>query len=206
MPTVQISSAIASALQVQEAIKIILGKKALYSKKIYFQGTTGDFELINLNEDENCYAHVTYDDIIETPFVNSITLREFLQYVSQSQFSGKGAALDFRGDRTFLLSLTCSTCGEKTYFYKPSFKLFTDEVKCTLCSDSPDASQYKAEYMEYIYDFSLETEEKILDMSLNELGVPKLHILSIRSKDGSYKYYELSEDLRNVLPLIYTKE
>ena len=48
MPTVQISSAIVSALQVQEAIKIILGKKALVGKKIFFQGTTGDFEVINM--------------------------------------------------------------------------------------------------------------------------------------------------------------
>jgi len=205
MPTVQISSAIVSALQVQEAIKIILGKKALYGKKIYFQGTTGDFEVINLREDENCYAHASYDDIIEIPLANSVKLREFLQYIGQPQFSGEGSVLDFRGDRTFLRSVTCSTCGEKTYYYKPSFKLFTDEVKCAKCSGSSDASQYKAENMEYIYDFSLESEDKMLDMSLCELGVPQLHILSVRGKDASYKYYELSGDLKDVLPLIAAK-
>ena len=78
MPTVQISSAIVSALQVQEAIKIILGKQALTGKKIFFQGTIGEFELIKLRRDPKCLAHASYGDIIDTPLTNKATVRDLL--------------------------------------------------------------------------------------------------------------------------------
>lgn len=199
MPTVQISSAIVSALQVQEAIKIILGKKALTGKKIYFQGTTGDFEIINMREDLDCLAHAAYNEIIETPLNNSITVREFLTFVSNPQLSGKNATLTF--DRQFLGSITCSYCGKKTIFNKPAFRLFIDEVKCSGCSETADRNN-----LEYIEELSLKSAADLLDMTLEDIGIPKLHIISVRSGEGNYKYYELTGDVNRVMPLISSKE
>lgn len=199
MPTVQISSAIVSALQVQEAIKIILGKKSLIGKKIYFQGTIGDFELINMREDPDCLAHATYNEIIETPLNNSNTVREFLTFVSTPQFSGENAALTF--DRQFLRSITCNHCGRKTIFNKPAFRLFIDEVKCSECSETVDRDNF-----EYIEELSLESTDDLLELKLEDIGVPKLHIVSVRSGEGDYKYYELTGDVNRVMPLISSKE
>lgn len=199
MPTVQISSAIVSALQVQEAIKIILGKKALIGKKIYFQGTTGDFEVINLREDPNCLAHVTYDEVIETPMTNAVTGREFLTFVTKPDLSGENAVLTF--DRQFLRGITCNHCGKKTVFNKPVFRLFIDEVKCSGCSKAVDRNNF-----EYIEELSLDSDDSLLDLTLEEIGIPKLHIVSVRSQSGEYKYYELTGDVRRIMPLIASKE
>jgi Dinucleotide-utilizing enzymes involved in molybdopterin and thiamine biosynthesis family 2 len=199
MPTVQISSAIVSALQVQEAIKIILGKKSLIDKKIYFQGTTGDFELINMRRDPECIAHAAYNEIIETPLSNTITVRKFLTFVSKPYLSGKSATLTF--DRQFLRSIICNHCGKKTIFNKPAFRLFIDEVKCSECSEIVDRNNF-----EYIEELSLESTNDLLNLTLEDIGVPKLHIISVRSGEGDYKYYELTGDLNRVIPLISSKE
>ena len=60
MPTVQIASAVVSAIQVQEAIKLLCGQEATIGKKIYFQGKINDFDIIKLPEDPDCMAHVNY--------------------------------------------------------------------------------------------------------------------------------------------------
>lgn len=195
VPTVQVSSAIASALQVQEAVKLILGKKALIGKKIYFQGTTGVFEVINLREDPNCYAHVSYNKIIETPFTNDVTVREFLSYVTCPEFSGSKALILF--DRQFLHSITCEHCGHTTIFNKPIFRLYIDEIICSKCGKIVSKDNFK-----YIDSLSLNSEINLLDMSLAEIGIPKLHIIPVCDRDGNYKYYELTGDIANIMPTI----
>ena len=198
MPTVQISSAIVSALQVQEAIKVILGKEALMGKKLYFQGTIGEFELINMQEDPNCYGHAAFDNIIETPLTNKATVREFLEYVSQPELSGAGAWLMF--DRQFLHSTTCEHCGSISVFNKPAFRLYFDEVKCLTCKNA-----VAGEHLEYLDRLSLESGDEFLDMTLDEIGIPPLHIVSICDRNKDYKYYELSGDVSRVMPLMSAK-
>jgi len=198
MPTVQISSAIVSALQVQEAIKIILGKKALTGKKIYFQGTTGDFEIINMREDPNCYAHAKYDNVITTPLTNNSSVYEFLSYVSKPENSGDKSELVF--DRPFLRSITCEHCGKTTIFNKPAFKLYIDEVRCSGCEKTVSRESFV-----YIDKLSLDSNKELLDMSLSDIGVPKLHIITVIDVNGNDKYYELSGDIRNVIPSIAAK-
>ena len=198
MPTVQISSAIVSALQVQEAIKIILGKPALTGKKIYFQGTTGDFEVIRMREDPDCLAHASYDAVVETPLTSGATVREFLSFVSAQARSGPGAVLTF--DRQFLHAITCEHCGRKTVFNRPAFSLFIDEVQCAHCAQAVDRNNF-----EYIEALSLESRADLLDLTLAGLGIPKLHIVSVQGSDGEYHYYELTGDVPNVMPQMAAK-
>ncbi|MDR1962657.1 MAG: ThiF family adenylyltransferase [Planctomycetaceae bacterium] len=201
MSTVQISSAIVSALQVQEAVKIITGKRAAISKKLFFQGTVNDFDIFDLQREEDCLAHASYDSIIETPLTNAVKLRRFLNFVSQEDKSGKGAALDLRGDRDFLRSIKCATCGKQTFFYKPVFRLFGDEVICSNCKKQ-DGERFVIGEYDYIPDFDMNCEDTLLDLTLEQLGIPKLHIVTVRDTAGGYKHYELSGDVKNVMPNI----
>lgn len=198
VPTVQISSAIVSALQVQEAIKIILGKPALTGQKIFFQGVNGSFEQIRLREDPDCLAHASYGRVVETPLGSSATAREFLGYVSKEDASGSRAVLEL--GRSFLRSITCNHCGQRTVFNKPAFRLFQDEVRCGSCAEEVDRNQF-----EFAQELSLESEDELLDLALEELGVPRLQILSVRDAGGGYQYYELSGDVPKVMPTIYAK-
>lgn len=205
MPTVQISSAIISAIQVQEAIKLLCNKKAAVGKQVYFQGTINDFDLLSLPSNPHCLAHASYPEVISLPLSSEIKLKDFLEYVSQPEFSNSGATLDFRADRTFVISSSCRSCGKSIEFYKPSFRIYDIETICLDCREkgnSVDDIDFKQEASKVtVGQFNLEnTEERILNMTMREIGVPLFHIVAVTDENEKYKYYEIAGDKRLVIP------
>ncbi len=208
MPTVQIASAIVSAIQVQEAIKLICGQDATIGKKIYFQGKNNDYDILDLPINPACMAHtVSYPEIISLPVATTITVREFLQYVSQDGYSGTGTVLDFSGDRTFIVSAVCRSCGKRIELYKPAFRIYDTETICQTCQkQGTNLERVEADIETekiMIGQFSLsETEDRILNMSLHDIGVPLLHIVAVKDCIGNYKYYEITGDKHSMFPNI----
>jgi molybdopterin-synthase adenylyltransferase len=200
MPTVQVTSSIISAIQVQEAVKLLCGQKVESGKKIYFQGRVNDFDVLTLIKNDNCDGHTTYPEVISLQLKNSISLKEFLTFVSVAELSGSGATLDFRADLTFVKSISCKSCGKNIELNKPRFRIFDMETICADCSKQGVAIHNKALNEQVaskttISEFSLEqTSEDLLYMSMWELGVPYCHVVSVRDKHDRYKYYELSLD------------
>lgn len=199
MPTVQITSSIVSAIQVQEAIKYLCDQPIQSGKKIYLQGKTNDFDLFTLMKNDNCTGHVTYPEIISLPLTNAISLENFLKFISQEEYSGMGATLDLRGDRTFVVSVACKSCGTTISLNKPSFKIFDTETICQDCKSGmaknvPTHLEQRAVREDKV-DFNLvDTPSQLLNMSLSALGIPFRHVVSVRDSQESYKYYELSND------------
>jgi molybdopterin-synthase adenylyltransferase len=198
MPTVQITSSIISALQVQEAVKLLSGQKVDSGKKIYFQGKVNDFDILTLIENQHCTGHPNYPQIIPLSLCNSVTLREFLEFVSHKELSGAGATLDFRGDRTFVRSVSCKSCGTEISLNKPSFRIFDTETICNTCNDrgimlyDENRSEQVSSKLT-VPEFNLaQTSEDLLNLSLWDLGVPHRHIVAVYDQVGSYNYYELS--------------
>lgn len=200
MPTVQVTSSIASALQVQEAVKLLCGKPVQSGKKIYFQGTINDFDIIGLPKDNNCLGHATYPEIILISLDCFTTLREFLELIEQEKYSGKGAVLDFRADRTFVVSVACRSCGKTIEMYKPAFRIFDVDTICQNCRkhENIDNIFYEEQVSKQIVsEFSLnETESKLLNMLLLDLGIPSQHIVAVGDAKKNYRYYQLAEDNR----------
>ncbi|MFM9264979.1 ThiF family adenylyltransferase [Tychonema sp. BBK16] len=200
MPTVQVTSSIISAIQVQEAVKFLCGQRVESGRKIYFQGRVNDFDILTLNKNDNCYGHATYPEIISLPLTNSMSLREFLEFVSKDDLSGAGATLDFRSDRTFVQSVSCKSCGANIELNKPSFRIFDTETICKNCTskggDVSEASRSEqVSAKRTISEFNLtQTAEDLLNMSLWQLGVPHRHVVAVYDSERRYKYYELSLD------------
>ncbi len=63
MPTVQVTSSLISAIQVQEAVKLLCGQKVLSGHKLYYQVRLNDFDVMRLPVSECCTGHVTYPEI-----------------------------------------------------------------------------------------------------------------------------------------------
>jgi len=211
MPTVQITSSIVSAIQVQEAIKILCGQEASTNKKIYFEGKINYFDVIPLTYRQDCYAHVVYPEIIPLPLTSSITVKEFLSYVSNADLSGDGAILDLRGeDRYFVISVNCRYCGEPIEFYKPHFRISDTDTICKDCRGKGiDLRQVNTDIRADKLTkniFSLNDSNRILNMRLHEIGIPPLHIVAVMDRNGGHKYYELSGDKKLILPNIYNDE
>lgn len=203
-PTVQIASAIASAIQVQEAVKLICGQQVAAGKKIYFQGKINYFDVFNYSINPDCLAHATYSEVIPLPLSSEISLRDFLEFVNREAYSGDGAVLDFRADRNFITTVSCRLCGKTIQLFKPSFRIFDHEAICSDCK-AKDTTEDKfaasiATEKRTVDDFSLQnSDEKILKMSLHDLGVPYFHVVAVSDKAGNYKYYELYGDRDKLL-------
>jgi molybdopterin/thiamine biosynthesis adenylyltransferase len=207
VPTVQISSAIVSAIQVQEAIKLICGQPVAVGKKIYFQGKCNYFDVLEYARQESCSAHATFPDVISIPLSFRSTLSEFLEFVSRHDLSGPGASLDFRGDQlSFVVSAGCRGCGNLLEFYRPSFRIYDTEIYCPSCRSEVNTSQQASGdpiAKTTLAKFDLEsTDARILNMTLHELGVPALHILGVENQNHEFLYYELSADTELRLPNI----
>jgi molybdopterin-synthase adenylyltransferase len=205
VPTVQIASAISSALQVQETVKLICGQKVSPAQKLLFQGTINELILLDNTFNPDCLVHATYPDITSTPLTNRASVREFLEFVSQDTNSGQGATLDLRGDRTFLLSAPCVVCRRPLELLKPAFRLYKHEVVCDICrglDHAPNAEATHTESRQVSVDtFSLtNTEARLLELRLCDIGVPYLHILGVYDPNDRYRYYELSGDKEVLFP------
>jgi molybdopterin/thiamine biosynthesis adenylyltransferase len=211
MPTTQITSSIVAAIQVQEAIKYLSGQLVLTGKKIHYQGFNNDFDILTKRVNENCLAHVHYDEVVPLQLTNAITLKEFLEVISTPGYSGHGAALDFRGDRTFVESINCRFCAKTIKMMRPSFRIDVTETVCASCKShnksyaltNPQTETAK----KTIEIFSLDNAtSELLNMTLHELGVPFAHVVAVIDTKGQYRYYELEGDKPIILKQIHTSK
>ncbi len=204
IPTTQITSAIVSAFQVQEAVKYLCGQNVAVGKKIYYQGTFNDYDVFSKKANDDCFAHSTYSDIVDIQFSSNKTLKEFLDFISQKEYSGDNATLDFRGDRTFIHSISCKKCGKAIKMMRPTFRIEDVETICKDCIENTkgENNKFETEAKKITQEqFNIENStEELLDMSLNKIGVPIFHIVSVFDKNGDYKYYRLIEDKQIIIP------
>lgn len=205
--TVQISSSIVAALQVQEAVKYLCGEEVEHGKQIYYQGKFHDFDINSITEKKTCETHhLSYPEIIEIPLGTDVKLKDFLAFVSRNEHSGLGATLDFTADIMFFVKkISCRYCHSEIEIMRPNFKVEADETVCSNCKDNglkdnEENSSLEAK-KEIIAQFSLEnTDIRILELSLMDIGIPYLHVVAVFDNEENYKYYQLSGDKIRILP------
>lgn len=201
VPTVQIASAIASAIQVQEAMKIICNQEIKKGHKIFYHGKSHYFDTIPLVVNPDCDAHIEYDEIIELPLSSNSSLRHFLQCLKSPPYSVDQPHLDFSGDLPELVvSATCKGgCGKNLVFLRPAFRILDTEVVCEDCRKQSDLTLHSSELTTQ-HVFSLDDENVLLDMTLHDLGIPYGHIVAVYDSQNTYRYFSLMGDISLILP------
>jgi molybdopterin-synthase adenylyltransferase len=219
MPTVQITSAIISALQVQEAIKLLHKQLPAIGKRIAFNGLTNGYSVITLQPLEECLAHGRYEQIRELPLsARTATLAELFDVITETL----GAQTEIDLGRRFILEIRCRFCGKTLPLMRPAHRIFDDELICQDCHengprfDSEANNRTVAEQAEhrleafasgqpddsYVKSFSRLTREQataeMLKLTLWELGMPPLHIFSA-TNGQQHVAFELSGDVKTVL-------
>lgn len=204
--TVLISTAIASALQVQEAIKALhqlngieLEAPIQYGKKYYYQGANHLFEQMRVPFKNECSAHFSMDDVIETELSSEDLLGDVLDKLKE--MFGYECYIDTFPDSAFVTKALCIKCKAEITMNRPMSDIFSDELYCENCTKEDDDG-YTTDYSS-IDLFSKDMEEQyLMDYSLEQIGIPPLHILTVREKgnDENVKYVELTKDLNRVLP------
>ena len=204
--TVLISTAIASALQVQEAIKALhqingidLEVPVQYGKKYYYQGMNHLFEQMTVPVKDECPSHFCCDGVIETGLSANDKLEDALDYL-ESLF-GYECVIDTYPDSAFVTSAKCINCHSKIIVNRPMAEIYSDEFYCANCSKA-DADGYTPEYSAIDVFHKGINDRDLLGFTLSKLGVPPLHVLTIRAKndDSNIKHVELTADLSEVLP------
>ncbi len=211
VPTVQVASAIASAIQVQEAMKLICGQSIDSGKKIYYQGKNHAFDVMEIPQNPHCGAHtLSYPNVTEVDLSAEHSLRVVLQALSNQYHNDMPITLDLSADRDFVIATNCRLCNANIPFYKPSFRIYDIDTICEDCQAKN--CNIEREIFEQqigkkeISTFNLlETEDKVLDLSLHDLGIPSLHIIAIKDNKENYFYYQLSGDKKILLPNIAHK-
>ena len=204
--TILISTAIVSALQVQEAIKALHKMNGIelevpiqYGKKYYYHGMNHLFEQMQIPYKEDCPAHFSFDKVTETPLTSKFKLREAL--TALRELLGYPCIIDTYPDSAFVTKAKCISCHKEIWVNRPMSDIFSDELYCSDCAKS-DEGGYTPEYSAVDLFSEDMPEEYLLYYTLEQLGIPPLHILCVREKgnNDNVKYIELTGDLDKVLP------
>jgi adenylyltransferase/sulfurtransferase len=201
--TVLISTAIVSALQVQETIKALHQMNGLelelpiqYGQKYYYQGMNHLFLQMKVPLKEDCSAHFNFGDVIETTLSAKDSLRSVLNALGE--LLDYECVIDTYPDSSFVLTAPCKRCQKNVILNKPKSEIYTDEVHCLECEPVGDG-----EHVLNCHEIDMfGNDSMLLDYTLEQLGIPLLHVLTVRAKEdeSKVKYVELTGDLNAVLP------
>jgi adenylyltransferase/sulfurtransferase len=207
--TVLISAAVVSALQVQEAVKALhkingieLEVPIVYGRKYYYQGMNHMFEVMRVRTKEECTAHSIVDEVIDTQVSSQSTLRDALTAIKD--LFGHEYVIDTYPDSAFITEAKCIGCHKVIDVNRPMSNIYTDELYCSDCSQEENDG-YTPEYTAIDLFSSDMREDYLLDYSLEQLGIPPLHVIIVREKANpdNYKHIELTADLGRALPNIF---
>ncbi len=209
--TVLISTAIVSALQVQEAIKALHQSNGIelevpvqYGKKYYYQGMNHIFEQMKVPFKEDCPAHFSIEHVIETQLSSTDRLGDVLQFLRN--LLGYDCVIDTYPDSAFVTRAKCINCHKDITVNKPMSEIYSDELYCENCTKF-DASGYTPDYSAIdIFSDNMD-EQYLMDYSLEQIGIPPLHVITVRERgnDENVKYVELTGDISRVLPNTFGK-
>lgn len=186
IPTTPTSSSVIAGIQVQEMLKLLHADRnlpTLVGKGFVFNGLTHDSYVVEYQRKEDCMSHDTYEQIEEKIWsVRSLTLQNLLNQVRADL--GDQAIVEF--DRDIATYARCN-CGESKELFVPVHKLKGPSLVCGKCGEA----------MRFDMSHTLNGSERYLHKTLQEIGIPPLHILSGRLGRRT-KYYECTGDLDEV--------
>ncbi len=198
MATVQVTSAMIAALQVEQALKWLHGRLPQSGFRLQYDGggDTPYFDMTPIRRRQHCECEnrQPLTEISSLPGAEeTITLAESLALLRAAGMHEP--VLKFPS--SFVPFLFCGECGQNTRLMKPIYRLANEEVQCAHCraigareslqlmrlGDSMDVSDPLME------DYA----EAIWQTPLRALGFPRRHVMLAQDGYGESFYYELSD-------------
>lgn len=220
-PTTQVASAMVASLQAQDIVKYLVRTewersdeeirsdaaaeppKVSFGTRFSFDGKTNTMMATPFSTRLRCCEenHHSYDEITETEMSADWTLRQMFGYVRQRY--GEGFYLSLYGDNryqkaAFVTTGRCRRCGKAIDIYKSQKHLTDADLFCSDCHSGTPKMLSEAIEKVVFYE---KDDERILELSLHQIGIPYLHIIELyRDEDGATLALELTADLPRVLP------
>lgn len=209
--TVQVCSAMVSALQVQECIKILhkVRKGVLQDRyrdyvpqtgmEYTFDGMTCELYTIRHTVNEQCLFHHRMEPVTESPLNARSTVRETLAY-ARALNGGKPVRLSLDTDHAYIESATCMQCGVPLRIMRPYADVYEHQLFCENCAETQDAHGLPTLVSHHAMREDT-TPEPILNLTLHDIGTPYLQVLTFEDLETNrLLYVETTGDLPAVMP------
>lgn len=184
IPTTPTIASIVAAWEVQEAIKLIHDMPVKAARGMCYDGSTHNFFIVNYQRRESCLAHDTLENIIPLhKLSHENTVTELLDAL-EARF-GEDVSIEL--DREIVYGMACPHCRIFTEILQPHFRLTHRDSLCPECGTERHLR----------LTHRLDRQTTFGKARLAEIGIPPLHILTVKSMDGNIKHVELTGDLNN---------
>lgn len=185
VPTTPTIASIVGAMQSQEALKLLHDMPVEPGKVIHFNGMVNEMHTSSYRAREDCESHWVYGQVTELPArAGSTTMQELLRVVRADL--GPDAVIEL--DQELILSLECPNCRSVEQVLRPISEVSFESAHCPTCGVLRETQ------MTHL----ITGEEPFLHNTLENLGIPPLHILRAYNTQ-EYRFYELSGDLQEAL-------
>lgn len=186
IPATATIASIVSAVQVQEAAKLLHGSDKSVGKAFVYNGETNHSYVVNLPVSENCLAHRVQIEHYHTIQVSTSDerLSELVQ-ILQSLYPGATAGLEFE----VALSSVCSDCLEPaTWTPMPLSKVRGSHMHCPACGGHRRVDEL-THYLiagpgRDICPAGISLAERCGDMAVRDVGIGPGTVIELRTGEG----------------------
>lgn len=207
IPTIQVASALVSALQTQEAVKYVCGKPVAFGHSYYFQGTKNAFEESRMREDPTCIHHTWTESAEVTELAEGtsrMTMGELLDCLEKRWGASVTVDLSEEQGRDYIRTATCVHCGREVPVNVPRYRFKDSMAVCTACRHRP-MEEGTEPWLTGVRSFDKNSDGELLAMTLEDLGIPPLHVLTVYDGEERVHSVELTGDLARVAPSVFGK-
>ena len=207
VPTTQVTSALAAALQCQEIVKCLHDGKseemqASYGRAYGFNGWYNNFVATQITRKEDCPFHTAYKQVEETEMSYQWTLEQVLNYVEEKY--GPGWVMSIEADSSFqpaefVTTGQCLYCGKELTFNRSCKQI---EMEDLFCDECPHEARDRYQLQKMVCFSKDEACRPYMQFTLEQLGIPVFHILDFFNKEDPEKTMalELTADMKRVMP------
>ena len=184
-PTMPTTASIIAAMQVQEAMKLLHRQDTQSGRAVYYSWQSLRLTSMAYALRQDCPAHTVYDPIISlSSSGNHLTLVQLAAAIRPYMQEDGVLFLP----QEVVTWLYCPVCDQKEIIYRPQLEVIPANLPCPVCGTS----------RAFDITGTLATAHMEEHISLEQLGIPPLHILPVRTRAG-WQYFELSADEQRLL-------
>ena len=188
IPTIQVSAAMAGVLVATELIKYLDGKDTIRNKMLMFYGRRYVMDILNFNRNPKCLVHdETINEITSIEVGAETTLKDIINKIS-SYFN---ADVLLYLPEPYVISGKCRICGKELHFNKRDSQFWDEDCWCEDCKkDNPiyeHIINYGSDNFVVPKEISLGSDDRILNKTLSEVGIPTNDILTINVVNNGNK-------------------
>lgn len=178
-PTTPMAAAIIGAMQVQEAVKILLGRK-VRSGETFTYGADGlSLQAVANPRDPDCPAHRPAEPLATVPLSVHATVEDVLRAAAKHH-GGEGVLCL---PRQVVISISCTECGDRRAAAFPHDDLHSDHLACPACGGE----------CTYSLAATASARGPLATATVASLGCPPRAILAVRL-GRTLAYVELGGD------------